>query len=356
MNSSNDIEYPKKILDYMEGFLVSKTLFAACELGVFDFLLVSEQSTSSADIAKGLKTSVDGMERLLMACVGLQLLHADIQNGEGAEWRSLLLHSVVPYAYYDSLFEVTKILLNIPQDISNSESMRLRSDEEMITFMKLMNSVWNICGKDVVTAFDLSPFQSIYDLGGCSGAVAKQCVSAYPESMVTIFDLPKVVQMAKEHFVSLDERRISFHEGDFFRDPIPASDLYILARILHDWTDEKCLELLIKVNKACKPDIQGLVRSNKLIVVDYSQILNAHKHFLAFLEQLGGGLLLIEALLNEDKSGPLTTQLYSLNMLVQTEGRERSPSEYIHLMEAAGFTDIQVKRTGKLYDAVLGRK
>ncbi|KAK1169836.1 acetylserotonin O-methyltransferase [Acipenser oxyrinchus oxyrinchus] len=346
MNSSNDIEYPKKILDYMEGFLVSKTLFAACELGVFDFLLVSEQSMSSADIAKGLKTSVDGMERLLMACVGLQLLHADIQNGEAlysntelsriyltrtspkSLFHSIQYNSQTIYLCWHYLADAVREGKNQYEKAFGVSSGDLfealyRSDEEMITFMKLMNSVWNTCGKDVVTAFDLSPFKSIHDLGGCSGAVAKQCVSAYPESMVTIFDLPKVVQMAKEHFVSSDERRISFHEGDFFRDPIPASDLYILARILHDWTDEKCLELLIKVNKACKP---------------------------------GGGLLLIEALLNEDKSGPLTTQLYSLNMLVQTEGRERSPSEYIHLMEAAGFTDIQIKRTGKLYDAVLGRK
>ncbi|MBN3285479.1 ASMT methyltransferase, partial [Polyodon spathula] len=323
-----------------------QTLFAACELGVFDFLLVSKQSMSSADIAKGLKTSVDGMERLLMACVGLKLLHANIQNGEAlysnTELSRIYLTRTSPKSLFHSIqynsqtiYLCWHYLADAVRDGKNQYEKAFgvssadlfealyRSDEEMITFMKLMNSVWNICGKDVVTAFDLSPFQSIYDLGGCSGAVAKQCVFAYPESMVTIFDLPKVVQMAKEHFVSSDERRISFHEGDFFRDPIPASDLYILARILHDWTDEKCLELLTKVNKACKP---------------------------------GGGLLLIEALLNEDKSGPLTTQLYSLNMLVQTEGRERSPSEYIHLMGAAGFTDIQVKRTGKLYDAVLGRK
>lgn len=41
-----------------------------------------------------------------------------------------------------------------------------RSDEEMVKFMQLMNSIWNICGNDVVTAFDLSPFKTICDLGG----------------------------------------------------------------------------------------------------------------------------------------------------------------------------------------------
>lgn len=41
-----------------------------------------------------------------------------------------------------------------------------RSDVEMVKFMQLMHSIWNICGKDVVTAFDLSPFKVICDLGG----------------------------------------------------------------------------------------------------------------------------------------------------------------------------------------------
>ncbi|KAG9349356.1 hypothetical protein JZ751_027799 [Albula glossodonta] len=158
---------------------------------------------------------------------------------------------------------------------------------------------------------------------GCSGALAKQCTAAYPGSVVTIFDLSKVVHMAKEHFVSAEDDRILFHEGDFFKDPLPEADLYILARILHDWTDQRSLELLTKVQQSCKQ---------------------------------GGGVLLVEALLDEDNSGPLTAQLYSLNMLVQTEGRERKASEYAALLTAAGFTHVQVQRTGKIYDAVLARK
>ncbi|KAL2310715.1 hypothetical protein Nmel_002382 [Mimus melanotis] len=63
----------------------------------------------------------------------------------------------------------------------------------------------------------------------------------------------------------------------------------------------------------------------------------------------GGGVLLVESLLNEDKSGPVETQLYSMNMLVQTEGKERTAAEYSKLLEAAGFGVIQVTRTGKLF-------
>lgn len=74
------------------------------------------------------------------------------------------------------------------------------------------------------------------------------------------------------------------------------------------------------------------------------------------LSVAGGGLLVIESLLDADGRGPLTTQLYSLNMLVQTEGQERTPGQYRELLAAAGFTDVECRRTGRPYDAVLARK
>lgn len=39
--------------------------------------------------------------------------------------------------------------------------------------------------------------------------------------------------------------------GDFFEDELPKADLYILARILHDWPDEKVHILLKRVADAC---------------------------------------------------------------------------------------------------------
>ncbi|XP_051997807.1 acetylserotonin O-methyltransferase-like [Xyrauchen texanus] len=98
----------------------------------------------------------------------------------------------------------------------------------------------------------------------CSSALAKQCVSAYPQSTVTIFDLPKVVQTSREHFVSPQDTRISFSEGDFFKDALPEADLYILARILHDWTDQRNVELMTKVYPSCRPGV--LDTTNKPLV------------------------------------------------------------------------------------------
>jgi acetylserotonin O-methyltransferase len=69
----------------------------------------------------------------------------------------------------------------------------------------------------------------------------------------------------------------------------------------------------------------------------------------------GGGLLLAEKLLHSDNVGPLAGNLQSLNMLVCTEGRERSPEEYAALLRRAGFARVEWRRTGAPLDAVLAR-
>ncbi|XP_042722906.1 acetylserotonin O-methyltransferase isoform X1 [Lagopus leucura] len=346
MDSTEDLDYPQIIFQYSNGFLVSKVMFTACELGVFDLLLESGQPLSLDVIAARLGTSIMGMERLLDACVGLKLLAVELRR-EGAFYRNTEISNIyltksspksqyhIMMYYSNTVYLCWHYLTDAVREGRNqyerafgisSEDLfgaMYRSEEEMLKFLAGQNSIWSICGRDVLTAFDLSPFTQIYDLGGGGGALAQECVFLYPNCTVTVYDLPKVVQVAKERLVPPEERRIAFHEGDFFKDSIPEADLYILSKILHDWNDEKCGQLLAEVYKACRP---------------------------------GGGVLLVESLLRGDRSGPVETQLYSLNMLVQTEGKERTAAEYSELLGAAGFRDVRVRRTGKIYDAVLGRK
>lgn len=63
-------------------------------------------------------------------------------------------------------------------DDSAFDPEMLRSEEELLKFMGLMNSSWVLDGHDVVTAFNLSGFQTIVDLGGKrSQMVCQQIVS-----------------------------------------------------------------------------------------------------------------------------------------------------------------------------------
>jgi acetylserotonin N-methyltransferase len=48
--------------------------------------------------------------------------------------------------------------------------------------------------------------------------------------------------------------------------------------------------------------------------------------------------------------------MQSLNMLVCTEGRERTESEFRELLAAAGFERMEARRTGAPLDAILARR
>uniref|UniRef100_F6ZBK8 Acetylserotonin O-methyltransferase n=1 Tax=Monodelphis domestica TaxID=13616 RepID=F6ZBK8_MONDO len=334
MSLAEDLDY-SLFNDYINGFMMSKVMFTACELGVFD-LLESEEFLTFDVIAERLGTSSHGMEQLLDICVTLKLLKVEMKRGKAlyqntelatlyltksgskSQYNMLLYMSKTTYSCWNHLTEAIREGKNQYMRTFGIPSNDLfeaiyRSEEELTKFMHGLHEIWSINGRDVITAFDLSTFTLIYDLGGNPlRSIVLQCINlcvqCYPGSA------PFTLHQFLEFII---------HLGDFFRDPIPEADLYILARVLHDWADNKCVQLLRSIYQACKP---------------------------------GCGVLVVETLLAEDKRGPLTSQLYSMNMLVQTEGKERTPTEYHKLFTQAGFQDFQFKKTGKIYDAILARK
>ncbi|PNI11675.1 ASMT isoform 3 [Pan troglodytes] len=373
MGSSEDHAY-RLLNDYANGFMVSQVLFAACELGVFDLLAEAPGPLDVAAVAAGVGASAHGTELLLDICVSLKLLKVETRGGKASyrntELSSDYLTTVSPtsqcsmlkymgrtsYRCWGHLADAVREGRNQYLETFGVPAEELftaiyRSDGERLQFMQALQEVWSVNGRSVLTAFDLSVFPLMCDLGGTwikletiilsklsqgqktkhrvfsliggAGALAKECMSLYPGCKITVFDIPEVVWTAKQHFSFQEEEHIDFQEGDFFKDPLPEADLYILARVLHDWADGKCSHLLERIYHTCKP---------------------------------GGGILVIESLLDEDRRGPLLTQLYSLNMLVQTEGQERTPTQYHMLLSSAGFRDFQFKKTGAIYDAILARK
>ena len=189
-----------------------------------------------------------------------------------------------------------------------------------------MQSFGSAAAPAVVTAFDLSRFGHLVDVGGGSGHVAAAACSAYPRLRATVVDLPNVVATeAIRAYVDASPARdrIAFLGLDMFAEAVayPSDeDLFVLARILHDWDEPACLALLKSLHGSLRP---------------------------------GGALLVAEKLLDDSKQGPLTAQLQSLNMLVQTRGRERSAIEYGVLLGRAGFRLAGAVRTGAYLDAIL---
>ena len=69
-----------------------------------------------------------------------------------------------------------------------------------------------------------------------------------------------------------------------------------------------------------------------------------------------GGVLIAEALLDDNRRGPVYAMMQDINMLVCTDGRERTLAEYRGLLHASGFGTVDGKRTGSLVDAILATK
>jgi acetylserotonin O-methyltransferase len=199
-----------------------------------------------------------------------------------------------------------------------------KTDEAMRTFLMGMHGFGVLSSPKVAAAFDLSRFQKLVDLGGATGHLAIAACERYPNLHAAVFDLPRVIEVAREQVERCSvAARVELIAGDFFRDALPEADLFSVGRILHDWSESKIRALLQKI---------------------YARLPS------------GGGLLIAEKLLAEDKTGPTPAHMQSLNMLVCTEGKERTVGEYRALLEAAGFVDVLGRRTGAPLDAVLALK
>ncbi|XP_053912682.1 probable bifunctional dTTP/UTP pyrophosphatase/methyltransferase protein isoform X3 [Cuculus canorus] len=334
--SESAAKSPSKILELMDGFRASKALFVASKLKIFDHLK-DKGPLKAVNIANEIGTSVCGTERLLDACAALGLLEKTTQGYSNTDSANTYLTSDGEYSLYGYIIHsndhLWPLFTNLESAVKEGSRQNHRafgkkaddlfkdyyhSQEVTQRFMAAMHSIAHLTAKDVATAFDLSQFKSACDLGGCTGALAHELVRIYPNLKVTVFDLPEVIantsyfQPSGQHTAP-----VTFVSGDFFKDSLPEADLYILSRVLHDWPDEKIHLLLSKISALCKP---------------------------------GSALLVAEIVLDEQKTHPPRAVLQSLSM---TEGKQRSGSEYKQLLEKYGFTNVQIKITGNLLDAVL---
>ena len=325
---------PAIVLDLIEAFRRSKTMFTAVAMGVFDRL--AEGPATAAELAGS--ANPETTERLLDACVSLSLLRKVEDRYENTDVADTYLRRSGPqtlagYVLYSDrvLFRLWANLEDAVREGTNRWEQTFgfhgdlfahffRTEEAQRDFLMGMHGLGLLSSPTIVTAFDLRSFHRLVDLGGATGHLARAAKERYPHLRAAVFDLPSAVEFAKRLFPMDD---VEFVAGDFFKDPLPEADLYALARILHDWSEEKIRRLLERIH-ARLPE--------------------------------GGGVLIVEKLLDDGKAAPVAAHMQSLNMLVCTEGKERSLPEYEMLLREAGFAHVEAKRTGTPLDAVLARK
>jgi hypothetical protein len=163
----------------------------------------------------------------------------------------------------------------------------------------------------VLAAYDFSDVGVVADLGGGRGAFLSALVAAYPGLRGLLVERPEVIAQVTVSATDgrLDER-ITPVSGDFFV-AVPPADVYVLRKVLHDWSDEECVRILATCRETMRPE-------GRVLVVE--QIVPPWEEWSSI------------------KFG-------DLEMLVLTHGRERTEAEFRALFARAGLRLERVIRT-----------
>ena len=184
-----EIAVPPPIPGKILGFRASRSVIAACDLGIFDVLHDSDKPQTAEEVAAKIIANSDATEQLMDLLVALELLEKS-RNGElwlysNTEVASQYLtkfsaHSILPlvtftqtvaYPLFGNLETAVREGSDQWMNTFGLSSEKLwdalyRTDEAKLTFMGYMHSTSLYSSHAVAKAFDLSNFASCCDLGG----------------------------------------------------------------------------------------------------------------------------------------------------------------------------------------------
>ncbi|XP_065873347.1 probable O-methyltransferase 3 [Euphorbia lathyris] len=167
---------------------------------------------------------------------------------------------------------------------------------------RLITSVLINQGKEVFDGLN-----SVVDVGGGIGTVAKAIAEAFPHIECTVLDLPHVVAGHR------DTDNLKYVAGDMF-EAVPPADAILIKSTLHDWSDEDCLKIL----QQCKSAIE---------------------------ERKGGKVIIIDMVIENQKEDNVATEtqlFFDMLMMVLVTGKERNEKEWAKLFSAAGFSGYKI--------------
>jgi len=183
-----------------------------------------------------------------------------------------------------------------------------------------------LVARDIVAAYDFSPFKSVVDLGGGYGALLSVLLQAYPDLHGASADL---AYMESEALSFLRKAgvggRSRFIPTDFFKSVEPGADCYLLKFIIHDWDDSDSIEILRNTRDAAGPD---------------------------------GVVLIVEQIAPEKvEASPQHGTIIrgDIHMMVATGGMERTATEYRELLARAGLQLARIVPTASQFSVIEAR-
>lgn len=180
-------------------------------------------------------------------------------------------------------------------------------------------------GQAVAKNVDLTGFTHLLDIAGGSGIYACSMVAHHTHLRGAVFEKTPVDRVAAEAIAKRGySDRVSVIAGNMFTDPLPGGfDIHLISNVLHDWD----IPLVVQILKC------------------------------SFEALAPGGLLIIhDAHINREKTGPLPVAAYSAMLMHSTEGKCYSITETESYLKEYGFDDFTFKETAADRGILTARK
>ena len=301
------------------GHKQAATLMAAVRLDLFT--KISEGASGLPQIAEALGLTLLNVERLVVACMALNLLEKegeDYRNAPDVE-RFLVKGKptyVGPWMLFAGWgFEQWKDLAldlkseSPPKTLGMYESL---TEEMAKEYHEATYSVGLGAGILFSRQVDLSGRSLMLDLGGGSGCYCIAAVQKYSHLKAIVLDFEVVCKVTGEFIAQWGlEDRISTHPGDFTHDPLPkGADVMLMASNLPQYSADAIERVFSSAYEALEP---------------------------------GGEFHVVGETLDDEKKGPLGPALWGIHeALFGSEGRAHSEKETRGYLEKVGFLDVQV--------------
>ncbi|KAL8506534.1 hypothetical protein ACS0TY_017427 [Phlomoides rotata] len=321
------------VWNHIFHFTNSMTLKCAIQLGIPDAIHKHGKPMTLSELADALpinKAKSDGLYRLMRILVHSKFFDKVKKSEDEEEAYSLtrvsrlLLRdeplSIAPFA----LAMLDPVLLDPYHHMAEWFQDELPSP----FFTKHGKNLWEYAGEDqrwnqsfnegmacdagfatsILTKHCKQVFEGLetmVDVGGGTGAVAKAVADAFPGLKCIVLDLPQVVD-GMEGFENL-----RYVGGDMF-ESIPQADAVFLKWIFHDWPYEESIKLLRK----CK---EAIIPSGKVIIVD-----------------------MVVDYKNENRKATETQFFFDMMMMTDATGIERTEKDWAKLFFDAGFKSYKI--------------
>ena len=317
----------RALFDLCAGFVYSQVLHAFVRLGLHERL--ADGPVRGDDLARGLGMAPDALDVLLRAAAALSLAECDRRGDwhlgvHGAALRAqpgviaMIRHHAL---LYEDLADPVALLrergagtrLGAYWAYAEGGDDAL-SVARVRDYTALMAASQTLVADDVLAACDLGRQRRLLDVGGGNGTFLSSVASRHPHLELALFDLPPVVDEARDHLAAAGlDQRVTLYAGDFSRDPLPVGvDTISLIRVVHDHDDAQALALLRRTRDA-------LPR--------------------------GGRLVLAEPMAGTAGAEPAGDAYFGFYLLAMGQGRPRTEQALRTLLRRAGYGRVDAPRT-----------